>query len=160
MLQHAGAFHGVYGHYKFHCVDHIKDWEIKWLHESFFCGTTNVTKMGKNGITLTPDLGSIFFLCVYYFCFSSRWRLPLKHRIISLGTEYLQVTQRQALPQKACNQSILNPFNRWLNRGGDLLRYKYFFFSVPQGDLRENTVYFESNSLADGDSNVETLMAM
>lgn len=29
-----------------------------------FCGTTNVTKMGKNSITLTPDLGSIFF-CVF-----------------------------------------------------------------------------------------------
>lgn len=160
MLQHAGAFHRVYGHYKFRRVDHIKDWEIKWLHESFFVGQQMWPKWGKM-VSLWPQIWEAYiFLCVYYFCCSSRWRLPLKHRIISLGTEYLQVTQRQALPQKACNQSILNPFNRWLNRGGDLLRYKYFFFSVPLGDLRENTVYFESNSLADGDSNTETLMAM
>lgn len=66
---------------------------------------------------------------------------------------------KENLPQKACHQSILNPFNRWLNRGGDLLRNKYFFFSVPEGDLKENTVYFESNSLADGDSNTENTIS-
>lgn len=107
-----------------------------------------------------PGSRKHIFLCVYHFRCSNRCRFLLKHRIILAGTEYLWVTQRQALPQKACNHSILNPFNRWLNKGGDLLRNKYFFFSVPEGDLRENTVYFESNSLADGDGNIETLIAV
>lgn len=159
MLQHTVAFHRVYGHYKFLCVDHIKDWEIKLLHESLSVGQQMWPNWGKM-VSPWPQIWEAYFFGIYYSCGSNRWGLPLKHRIILAGAEYLRVTQRQALPQKACNQSILDPFNRWLNRGGDLLRNKYFFFNVPEGDLRENTVYFESNSLADGDGNIETLIAM
>lgn len=118
-------------------------------------------KCDQNGEKLyhcDPRSGKHIF-CVFIIFAAVRdevsfWRTGSFWQVLSISEWH-----EENLPQKDCDQSILNPFNRWLNRGGDLLRNKYFFFSIPEGDLKEDTVYFKSNSLADGDSNTKNTIS-